>query len=106
MITDQQRKERMTGIGGSDAPIVAGMHPYRQPYDLWLEKTGQAEPENLDDKDVVHFGNVLEPVCAEEYMRRTGNKVRRVNTTLRHPDRRRQRVPMETRRSDWRDIAP
>ena len=35
---------RTQGIGGSDVSIIAGINPFRSVYQLWLEKTGQAEP--------------------------------------------------------------
>lgn len=40
----QQTKEwhdlRRTKIGGSDAPVIAGVSPWRTPYQLWQEKLG------------------------------------------------------------------
>lgn len=85
-LTPEQLEARKNGIGGSDAPIVCGLSPYKTPYQLWLEKAGQEEPEDISGKEIVHFGNVLENVVAEEYVRRSGNKVRRVNKTLYHPE--------------------
>ena len=44
-----ERKEwlewRRMGIGGSDASVIAGVNPFRSIFDLWLDKTGQKEPE-------------------------------------------------------------
>jgi predicted phage-related endonuclease len=34
----------------------------------------------------MYWGNVLEPIVAEHYSRKTGNKVRRINAVLQHPD--------------------
>ena len=31
-------------IGGSDASVIMGLNPYKSPYQLWMEKTGQVEP--------------------------------------------------------------
>ncbi len=75
-----ERKEwlkwRRMGIGGSDASVIAGVNPFRSIFDLWLDKTGQKEPEE-GESECIHFGNVLEPVVRKEFMRRTGLKVRR-----------------------------
>ena len=86
MITEQQRLERMNSIGGSDAPILYGLSPYKTAYQLFLEKTGQAEPDNLDGVDVIQWGNILEVVVADEFSRRSGLTLHRVNKTLHHPE--------------------
>lgn len=82
MITEQQRAARLHGLGGSDAPVVAGVSPYKSAVELWQEKTGQVVPPDLSDVEVVAWGNLLEDTVAAEWSRRTGNKVRRVNETI------------------------
>lgn len=79
-------EERRHGIGGSDAPVIAGLSPWKTPLKLYLEKRGEVEPDDLSDNEAVHFGNVLEDTVANEYARRTGRKVQRVNRILRHRD--------------------
>ena len=49
---------RTQGIGGSDVSIIAGINPYKSIYQLWLEKTGQIEPEQTDS-EFAHFGTLL-----------------------------------------------
>ena len=66
---------RRMGIGGSDASVIAGVNKFRSVYQLWLEKTGQTEPEEAEN-DYTHFGSVLEPIIKKEFMRRTGLRVR------------------------------
>lgn len=66
---------RTKGIGGSDVSVIAGVNPFRSIFQLWLEKTGQVEPEETEN-DNTHFGNVLEPVVKREFTKRTGLKVR------------------------------
>ena len=66
---------RTKGIGGSDVSVIAGVNPFRSIFQLWLEKTGQVEPEETEN-DNTHFGNVLEPVVKREFSKRTGLKVR------------------------------
>jgi putative phage-type endonuclease len=85
MITEQQRLERMNGIGGSDAPILLGLSPYKTAYQLYLEKVGEVEPDNLDGVEVIQWGNILEDVVADEFSRRAGLTLHRVNRSLVHP---------------------
>lgn len=85
-LTAEQLEARDTGLGGTDAAVVAGCHPYKTARELYEEKTGGIVPEDISDKDAVYWGNVLEDTVAQEYARRTGYKVRRVNQTLKHPE--------------------
>jgi len=78
--------ERRKGIGGSDAPVVAGLSKWKSPHELYLEKRGELEPANLDDVEHVQWGNRLEDAIAQEFARRQGVKIRRVNRMLAHPD--------------------
>ncbi|MFD2177787.1 YqaJ viral recombinase family protein [Veronia pacifica] len=71
--------QRRLGIGGSDVAAILGLSPYRTAYEVWEEKTGRRDPEDLSDNDRVHFGNELEDVVAKEYARRTGQKVQKRN---------------------------
>jgi putative phage-type endonuclease len=45
-ITEAQRVARRGVIGSSDVAAVMGCSPYATPYDLWLEKTGQVDPDD------------------------------------------------------------
>lgn len=72
---------RTQGIGGSDVSIIAGINPFRSAYQLWLEKTGQAEPEETES-EYAHFGTLLEPIVRNEFTRRTGIKVRQKHMLL------------------------
>lgn len=73
---------RRKGIGGSDAAAVVGLDRYRTPLSVYLEKRGEIVPDDLSDNDAVRFGNLLEDVIADEYARRTGRTVHRVNRIL------------------------
>nr|WP_278582573.1 YqaJ viral recombinase family protein [Prevotella denticola] len=77
----QDRKKweqlRNLGIGGSDAAVIAGLNRWKSPFQLWLEKTGQAEPEDLSDNEYVYWGTVLEQAVADRFCELTGKKVRR-----------------------------
>lgn len=81
---------RRTGIGSSDAAAAVGISPYQSPLELWMIKTGRTErleqPDSDDDTSPVYWGHLLEPIVARAYERRSGNKVRRVNAVLQHPN--------------------
>lgn len=75
---------RKQGIGGSDVAAVLGVSPYRTPYQVWMDKTGKA-PE-CEETEILHFGQVLEQVIADEFVRRNGVKVQKRNAMYRHKD--------------------
>jgi putative phage-type endonuclease len=81
---------RKRGIGSSDAAAAVGLNPFESRLSLWLNKTGRdGDMPRIDPKDDTHpayWGEVLEPIVAAHYSRRTGRKVRRVNAVLQHPD--------------------
>lgn len=81
---------RKRGIGSSDSSAAIGLNPYKSQLELWLEKTnrdqGLAKPDPDDDTAPVFWGVILEPIVASQYQRRTGNKVRKVNAVLQHPE--------------------
>lgn len=53
-------KSRKAGVGGSDMSTILGLNSFKTPYELWLEKTGRVEPEDISDKWAVIKGNALE----------------------------------------------
>ena len=57
---DEWLEQRKNGIGGSDAGTVLGVNKYKSNVELWLEKTGQSEPEDISDKPAVKFGKFAE----------------------------------------------
>lgn len=81
---EQWLADRKHYIGGSDEAALLGVSPWRTPLDVYLEKTGDAAP--FEGNDATYWGTRLEDIVAEEYARRTGNKVRRRNAVLVHPE--------------------
>ena len=81
---------RKQGIGSSDAAAAVGLNPYKSQLELWLEKTGRdASLPKLDPQDEespAYWGNILEPIVASHYTKRSGHRVRRINAVLQHPD--------------------
>lgn len=51
---------RKNRIGGSDASAILGMNPYKSNVDLWLEKRGEIETEDISDKPYVQYGTNAE----------------------------------------------
>ena len=49
-------KERKKGIGASEASCIIGVNPWKTNVELWQEKTGQREAEDIGDKDCVMYG--------------------------------------------------
>lgn len=81
---------RKTGIGSSDAAAAVGLSPYKSQLELWMEKTGRdgvlPKCDPKDESSATYWGNILEPIVAAHYTRRTGLRVRRVNAVLQHPN--------------------
>jgi putative phage-type endonuclease len=70
----QAYREKQKGIGGSDVATILGLNPYKTPFTLWLEKTGQIEPPTLNN-EYIEWGNLLEPVIREKFAKETGFEV-------------------------------
>lgn len=68
---------RNAGIGGSDASVIVGLNRWKSPFQLWLEKTGRAAPEDLSGNEYVYWGKVLEEAVAQRFCELTGKKVQR-----------------------------
>lgn len=81
---------RTKGIGGSDVGAICGVNKYSSARLVYLKKTGQYQDSEDEFSDAalerMHFGHMLEPIVANEYVRRTGNKVVVSPATLTHKD--------------------
>ncbi len=73
-------EERKKGIGGSDASVVCGINRYKSPVQLWMEKTDQIHSDEAGEP--AYWGTLLEGLVREEFSKRTGMEVRRVNQLL------------------------
>lgn len=74
---DKWLELRKKGIGGSEAAIIVGMNPWKSAFQLWMEKTGQTEPEDISNNEYVKWGTKLEQLVAEAFCEETGKQVRR-----------------------------
>lgn len=65
---------RRTGLGGSDAPIIEELSPYRHPRDLWFEKRGTLpHPESRGRKSyILERGHQVEMIIRREFEQKTG----------------------------------
>lgn len=77
---------RSQGLGGSDIGVVLGLNDFKTPYQLWLEKTGQIEIEDISDKVAIQVGNSLEQLVADIFTQETGIEVQKDNKTHFHKD--------------------
>lgn len=75
---------RKNGVGGSDVGVICGINKYKSPLQLWMEKTGQLEPEEAGEAS--QWGTVMEPIIRNEFANRTGFRVDTVSSILRHPE--------------------
>ncbi|MFT4430810.1 YqaJ viral recombinase family protein [Bacillus velezensis] len=85
MSRDEWLLERRKGIGGSDASVVLGLNKWRTAFELWLDKTGQV-PVSESASEAAYFGSILEDIVAKEFEVRSGKKVRRKKSMLKHPE--------------------
>jgi len=84
MIVKNSHDDRKHYIGASDAAAVVGMSRWKTPLQIWAEKTGQVEPEDISGRLAVKLGNRLEEVVAELFTAETGKKVHRVSEPFVH----------------------
>lgn len=57
---DEWLEKRAGRIGGSDASCIVGMNPYKSNVELWEEKTGKKQAEDISDKPYVKYGTEAE----------------------------------------------
>lgn len=70
--------ERRSGIGGTDAAVIAGVSSFKRPLQLFYEKRGELPDFFAKSAEgVVRWGKLLEPVVRKHYAEVTGRLVRR-----------------------------
>lgn len=77
MISPEQRRARRNYLGSSDAAAVVGKDPWKTPYELWLEKTGQLEETDEPPSPAAELGNYLEPALLDWAAQQLGAPVER-----------------------------
>jgi putative phage-type endonuclease len=61
---EQWLEERKKGIGASESSAIVGMNPYKTNVQLWEEKTGRRQMEDISHKSFVRYG-----IEAESHLR-------------------------------------
>ena len=65
MTREEWLKERLNGIGASEASSIVNRNPYKTNIQLWEEKTGRRTAEDISGKPCVKYG-----IDAEEHLRK------------------------------------
>lgn len=99
MLTDSQKAQREGALGSSDAPIVAGLSPYKSPLVLYYQLHGELDRYSDEETEAQELGFLMEPVLAQLFTKRTGLKVRR------SPSRRHPKYPWMTANLDYEIIG-
>lgn len=73
---------RRGGIGGSDAPAIAGLDKFRSPFVTYLDKIGEAD--EREETEAMHWGTAFEDALAQEFATRNGLVVKKPAALYRH----------------------
>lgn len=58
-------RERKNGLGASEAGTIIGVNRWKSNVELWQEKVGLREPEDISHKPQVKYGHDAEPLLRE-----------------------------------------
>ena len=61
-------KGRSKGIGGSDVACLLGYNPHKSNIDLWKEKTGRKQPQDIGKKPCVIYGKKAEDLLRQLFI--------------------------------------
>lgn len=75
---------RRRGIGGSDVAGIFGLSKYDSPLTIYMDKRGELT--DSDSSEAAEWGNLLEPVVAQQWARRAGADTWQPGIVA-HPDR-------------------
>lgn len=77
---------RRRGIGGSDVAAIFGISPFRTARDLYFDKLDIASVEEDEGNWVaMEMGNLLEPLVAKIFAKKTGYKIYQIKKMFYHP---------------------
>ena len=77
---------RKQGIGGSDVAAILGISPFRTARDLYYDKLGIAVENDESNWVGMEMGNLLEPLVARIFEKKTGLKVYQRKAMFQHPE--------------------
>lgn len=87
-LTDAQLEARRGHLGASDIAVIAGVSPYKQPFELYLEKIGELDPvarEGDAVRDRKERGHRLEDVALDWDAELRGLSIERIRRDVVHP---------------------
>lgn len=87
-LTDEQLASRREYLGASDIAVIAGVSPYATPFELYLEKIGELDPQARRSESDAHRmerGHRLEDVALDWYAELEGLSIERVRRDVVHP---------------------
>lgn len=105
-LSPEQRALRLNGIGASEIGCVVGADgAYDTPLALWARKTGRIEEaDETETPEHIELGNLLEPVIASLYTRRTGRELYESGTLVHSTDPLRIATPDRLVRDESRTV--
>lgn len=86
MLTQQQLKDRLSVVTGSDAAAIAGLSPYKTAMQLWMEKTQRVEQEDISELNHIKFGNYMESGVADWFAAESGREILQHEEMLIHSE--------------------
>ncbi|MFZ0324593.1 MAG: YqaJ viral recombinase family protein [Actinomycetes bacterium] len=87
-LTDAQLADRRNHLGASDIAVLAGVSPYATPFELYLEKIGELDPDakRTDaDRERMERGHRLEDVALDWDADIRGLSIERIRRDIVHP---------------------
>lgn len=81
-------RPRSSYLGASDIAVLAGVSPYKKPFELYLEKIGELDPiarASQDQLDRFERGHRLEDVALDWHAEIAGVSIERVRRDIVHP---------------------
>ena len=76
---------RRKGLGGSDAAAVLNISPFRTARDLYYDKLGVVTADDQANWVALEVGNLLEPLVARIFAKKTGLKIYQRKCMFQHP---------------------
>ena len=83
---DEWLEWRRKGLGGSDAAAVLGISPFRTARDLYFDKLGVVTADDQENWVALEMGNLLEPLVARIFAKKTGLKIFQRKCMSQHPE--------------------
>lgn len=79
MTKEEWLKARLPFLGASEVAAALGLNPYRTPFDLWREKSGDPSFIRFEGNQFTVWGNRLEDAIAQGFAEDHGYKIQKDN---------------------------